>query len=504
MQSKTKIAAFWIVLFACQLPMLVQYSTRLAVDPIYRWLPAVFALAAVAIFIWRWNRSFEQPKTLLLVGCTALGLIVAIVAALFARNWLSVVAFEISAFSFLATHRDRDGRWLASISYALVPLIRLPLGINDRLTRGIADSVAQAVDNILRLAEIPHITYPSSLAVVDGRLYFEQVSYSLFNWPTFVGIAMIYTAIWRRTLVVAIFNAISATFWCYVFQSCVILAEAYFAFPSSLWLRMAIYLATGAIIFLLFISSERGIRGLLMPIQETTNDSKLINPFVLAWNWCFAVSKASSRRASEASAKQAVPRSAWNAIAIILTFTLVVECLRIPSVLTAVRSVPRLNVDVESIRTSLVSEAKVVDYRHAYRSHRVASYTDADIWTLYAPLYATEFLMTCRPQPSYNLAPILLEDGWEVVEPADRSANSAATTPLKYLSQTFRRGRQSLQVYSTWLAPAALDSELQQSSARVGYLVTSQSQFSGEPHAALKEQLAAEFVKFAGEVQKRL
>ncbi len=491
----------WSAIFLAQLPVLAIYVIQLSRNPIYGWIPLLCLLAAGLLFAVRWNRQPELPASRLALLGIMLGLVAASLAALSSRPWLGIVGFIFTAGSFFMRQRNRAGESLFPIWFVLWPLIILPFGGNETLTQWLHLELFQAVEGLLRLGEVLHIAYSNSIAVNDVRLYFDQLVYSSTSWPAFVASAMLYSAIMQRKWFVAVLNYVSSVYWCFAYQCCVALISLLYGISVDTGMFLLLSIAVALAAFLLFVSTERGIRGLLSPITEGLSDARLINPFVVAWNWCFANRKRHSRKSSSTSF--------WNlkttllATSIVVGMVIIAQLSQIPNVLRALQSPGQVRIDESKIQNTAFEKTSIVDYRHSYRSIPMVDGVEADIWTEITPILTAEHVVLSQLSHAFDATDIFVGNGWQLVESASEELKLADEQVLSVRFSSLSKADSDTQLYSVWLTqagkPIASDS-----SGEIGRLVMSAALAPKSCGALSKSSLKSTFERLLADVQSQL
>lgn len=490
---------FWLALLLAQLPVLWIYLTQLGHNPIYGWLPLLCILAAVILFALRWNRQLELPQSVLALFVVACGVVAAGLAAVTGHAWLGIVGLLATSWAFLASQRDGRQQSLLSIWLLTWPLVRLPAGGNDALTQLLNTQLTDAIEGILRLREVPHVTYPNAIGIPGTRLYFDQLVYSPLSWPAFVSVAMLCSAIWRREWYIAALNVLAALFWCFAFQTCVLLASIRFAIPTDSVSFKLVLQVGGVIAFLLFLSTERGVRCLLRPITEGLSDARLVNPFVLAWNWCFATRKKRAARDTRMWGNPVTLRASLVA----LFFLFVLQLFQVPSVLRASGTLSRPVFDAAAVQKQVFQDNSVVDYRHTNRSAPLVIGQEAEVWTEYSPISMTEHVWLSNKQRPFDAKRLFEMDGWQLVDSKSESIQLANGQVLNIGDASFSREPRHAQTYFAWLSEDGRPLNVDDAQAN-GYLLMSAARLSKSCSELSKRSMRATFLKFVDAVQTQL
>lgn len=490
---------FWLALLLAQVPVLWIYLSQLVRNPIYGWLPLLCLLAAVVLFALRWNRRLELPLRVVALVVVAGGVATAGLAAITGHAWLAIVGFLATTWGFFVSQRGAGEQSLLSIWFLTWPLVRLPSGSNDALTQRLNNQLTGAIEAILRLWEVPHVTYPNSIAVSGTRLYFDQFVYSPVSWPAFLSVAMLYSAIMRREWYIAAFNLISAFFWCFAFQTLVLLTSIHLQISTESIAFKFLLLAGGLIAFLLFVSTERGVRGLLRPITEGLSDARLVNPFVYAWNWCFTPRKKRSNSGPPLWDNRAtLPAS----LALILS-VFALQLFQLPSVLRASEMPTRPVLDAAVVQKQVFPDSAVVDYRHTNRSAPLVIGQEAEVWTEYSPISMTEHVWLSQKQRPFNAIRFFEVAGWQVDQANVEAIQRPDGLVLNIGDASFSKDRRHAQTFFVWLSDQGQPLSLDEAQEK-GYLIMSAARFSKSCSELSKRYMKATFLKFVDAVQAQL
>ena len=490
----------WAVVLAAQLPMLSVYLLRLAQDPIYGFLPGCLLLVTGLLIGLNWDRRWELPRRPVPLLGAAVGLLAGLLAAIAGYDWLAGFGFWCTAGAWLATHHQADGQRLLPVWYVLWGLLRLPLGANASLTHSLASEVKHGLESLLRLQQIPHVSFDAAIEVLAGRLYVDQFVYSILGWPLFVAVAMLHSALWCRPWLVAAMNVPSAIVWCFVFHLGWMWATLRFSLlqesgPPS-WL--GVLWGVGA--YALFVSAERGIRVLLWPISDSSLDARLINPFVRGWN--SIVVQGSRRGKSWRLAEHWLsPRASWGLVSG-MVLMLLLQLWQAPR---AVAEVALTNAGLEpgSLQEFVFQKAQLYDYRRSYFNPPLIAGRATDVWTVYAPLVTSEHAIDVHLRPVTQILQSAEAGGWEVEAEELVPTTLPDGQALTYGSAGLKHGRRVAHVYYAWLGadgtpidPAAADSR--------GYLLVSWADLVPIHAAAARRDLLTEFSRLVVAARNQL
>lgn len=501
MKSPVPHSVLWALVFLAQLPLLVLYLLRLQRDPIYGWWPLV-ALLVVALLVWRrWDGRTELPRRRLPAIGLCLGVLAGLAAGLLGNTWLAGFAFCCISGAWLATHHQHNGIRLSSIAYITWSLLQIPLGGNAALTQFLGISLERSIESLLRLLQVPHVFFSDAVEVIGVTFYFDQAVYSWLSWPLFLTLAMIHSAIWRRTWFEAVFNAFSALFWCFAFRCGLLLICLQLGMPLDSWGAAALSMVCGALACGMFLSAERGLRLLLQPISESSLDSRFANPYVIAWNYCF--SPPAPRKAKRRPEQQRLRGStAWIVLAGV-TVTGALQLVSIPRAWATISSAGDLALDRNALQAFVFQKQEDYEHRCAYHTTLLASHRKVDIWSVYAPLSTTEHILDLGPQPVFELQSHLALGGWEVDSAAQVPAKLPDGQQLIYGDIAMHQGRQQAHVYYAWLGDHGSPLPIAPN-AGSGYLIICKVELVEAYAAATKRTAVAEFSRFVVGVQTQL
>jgi len=365
----------------------------------------------------------------------------------------------------------------------------------------VADAVERSIESILNWVQFPYVKFDSAIEILGHRYYYDQAVYSMMSWPVFIAVAMLYSTIWRRTWIEALLNAISAVGWCFVFQCGLLLTCIRFSVEANSWSMWWLAGLWAAYACGLFVSTERGLRILLQPISESSLDSRLVNPFVLAWNWCFATR--SLRASGQRLGERWFSRSTSWVLVGGMVLTLVLQLVQAPRALAALSIGSRLLIDAHELQEFVFQKGEEYEYRHTYHSPPLVIDREVDIWTVYAPLSTTEHIICIQPRPVFDLETLIESQGGQM-EPIEYvPAKLPNGQHLTYGSIALNRGRQPAHVYYAWLDAKGVPLEPTQNTGS-GYLLMSQAEFVKIYSATAKRILVAEFSRFVVGIQNQL
>jgi hypothetical protein len=500
MTPALSLTAIWALIFAAQIPMVAIYLLRLARDPLYGWWPSVLLLCGLILVAWQWDRRLNYPSRLLPFVSLIVGIVAALGSAWLQADWLAGLGLCFTAYAFLATHRHRNGTTLTPLSYITWGVLMVPLGGNTWLTNEFALSVERGVANILRLLDVPHINYFGAIRIPGVKYYIDEAVYSYLGWPLFVAVGLLYSAYFRRTWWEAVLNVLSAMLWCYTFHCGLLLTYAVYSLDPQSWGAGWAVCGWASVAWLLFLSTERGLRILLLPISESSADARLVNPFILAWNWCFSKPK---RRRVNSDQSGPWSKTALRLALVVLGLTLLSQILQAPRTWAALHNVNNLNLNRPELETFVFKNEWQFDYRHTVHAPPLVLNRQVDVWTVTAPLATTEHILFSQPQPVFDVNLLAATEGWRIEGQELVPARLPDGQPLIYGTVTLRQGRQYVRLLYGWLGvdgrplqPDAVDA--------AGYLLISRSELVELCHVNASKNAITLFSRFVVGVQNQI
>lgn len=486
--------------------MLAAYGLRLLGNPVYGWWPVLIPLLTL-VFVWlRWDMRVEFPRHLMALLALSLGIIAAFLSALLRSDWLAGVGLVSTSGAFLVSHHQRDGKSLAPIWYLWWSILRLPGDGTSQLTLFFAEQVEKSTRSILRFANLPHVEYSSAIEIPGARYYFDQNIYSMLSWPLFIAAAMFYSSLMRRTWIEAALNLLQSLFWCFAFHIALFLSCVLIPLPPNSWQVPCAAALWGIVAFALFLSSERGVRVLLQPISESSSDARLINPLVLAWNWCLTVRTKTTSKWRIAETWFQSPALWVFAVAVCLT--LLVQLIQSPRALAAWAAVRPLRVDAHELAEFMFTKGEDFDYRHTRHSPPLVLAREVDIWTSFAPLATTEHILDIHERQVFDLSTIFSNLGSSTLDVQMDEMEFIliklpSGQPLTYGKVDIRIGKQPAYLLFAWLSPNGepLDPS---NHLGMGYLLMSKVELVVANQQATKTRARGEFSRFVVGVQNQL
>ncbi len=285
----------WIVsLFASAIGVAVHWHALTWQAP---WVIIADSTIILLLFLFLWNRRFSPLESLLPASLTLLGLSLSATSILLPIPWFTVAGLALVIAGFLFAQRsnapspsedeledDPADETLGKLSWLLVPIVGIPASVHARLIESAATSMVASVDSILRFVRIPHVVLERSIELSAQNVQLTEITALPWNWQTFVSLAAIYSILMGRVWAVTLGNVLVSVFWWFAFHVGCMLLQCVFLNQGTIVAPLAIYLVCGILCCVLFLSTERGLRGLLAPVADGSGDSTQANPLIFAWN----------------------------------------------------------------------------------------------------------------------------------------------------------------------------------------------------------------------------
>lgn len=245
----------------------------------------VLALASIGIFlILRGSRRLPIPNAFAAFGCLA-GLAIASVGLLFTLHWLTSFGAVASAFAILGMQLNKPGDdYLTSLAWFLVPasLCVAQQELNPEFTT--LGAVSGHGHSVLNWFQIPHDLDMRTIRTTKGTEELPDIDSLLFSWPLAAFCGVLYSVILKRDWAVTGCNLFSGIVWWYLCLLGWLTTLASLRHSGNETASGVILGALGFAAVLLFLSTERGIRGILAPVTDATGDRREANPLIFWWN----------------------------------------------------------------------------------------------------------------------------------------------------------------------------------------------------------------------------
>lgn len=490
----------WGGTFLIQTPMLVDYFSQLVRYPSYTWLPTVLAAVAVALFLWTWDWQLRVPNAAAPLGLTIFGLTLSLGAAVFDFRWLAILGLLFSVAGFLVAQRERAGGRSGSLLFVLpvvLGLVRPPMGGFEWFQSSMSEWITGTACNVLRLVHLPHVQQQAAISLPGMRYYPEMMVHSSLGWPLFVALAMIHSAVFRRSWAIVLFNWCSACAVCFLFHCGVVLSIAYGrsreAVGQENW--PLLYVLWGLAAWLTFLSAERGMRGAIAPIADGTEDARQSNPLVVGWNRLFSPSGLVQSQGAELSV------SRWKLALVVLGLvgigSLVAQAARLREQITAEDPgvVAKIWRPDAAMVPSVWMDSEVVDFHHVQSLIRSEWGNHADVWIQYLPERTTELVVAGKSRRWRKLPALYLAKGWDEASPVELVKN-AADGKTAFSTATFVRENQHLVLYFAGIGEDGRGIPARASESEKCFMVHLATTFGREPSDLMRATLANEFAVF--------
>lgn len=491
-------ALFWLIVLIALAPSMLGYLRRLWGDSIYHWLPlACLTLGSVVVLL-RWDRNLRIPSSYGSISALACAATCGCVLAFFHWTWFAFPCFLMATASFALSNTDRSAKPLTSSCWFVIALLSLPLGMMDQVLLFSHELIRTLSINLLKWQAIPHVDLIASIGFPSGRLYVEDQLQSWLSLPLFFSLAMLYSSVFKRSILVTGCNmALSYVTFILFHVGLVTLVGAFDISLRPCWHWWQATLSLGALSALFFVSAERGFRCLLAPISDEIGGSQQINPIVAAWNYLqgFDAYRSQARKRNQSlSLSRSLP------IAFILSGILLLSQVFVvpPSLASATATQPA--VSREKFKDILSTES-IVDYRQVTRVVLPEQGVVSDVWTTYLPSRTTQFSLLYEPMPRGNLAHLYTNSGWRQENRQEDAKGDAARAVA--LTKSGMHGR-LMWAYSTHageLLPASTDL---QSIDQPLITIQCMAAVLEEPSKEAEDQIQQEFVKFSAAVAQKL
>ena len=253
----------------------------------------VALLTFVAMVFSRWNRVTSFPGTwasrILFVGGIACYLLSAMVGSV----WIAIVGWTLHCGAWLATHagsRDNDYRKLLIHWPTLCMLLQLPNLLETKLVLAYKHLLSVVTTSCFEVLGVPFrndnlvFEFAQTTLSVDEVLVNSQT----IAWMLFVSCVIV--AWLRRPLALLPAYLTIALFWTlgtHLVQLAVIgfARQRYQLEFSTGWLTVLLNTTTLVMAVGLFLSSDRLLRILFMPVPLEESSRGPLNPINRGWNW---------------------------------------------------------------------------------------------------------------------------------------------------------------------------------------------------------------------------
>jgi hypothetical protein len=293
----------WAVPLVVPLPIVLSaiHTSLLQIPnwPAYAFSNSVWCVAAiafVAMVFSRWDRVERLPDTLPSRLLFIAGIVCLAVSVCVYSPSLATAGWVLYSGAWLATHGDEReasqgnsyGRLLGHWP-ALCVLTQFPAVVQSQVAKIYYDLLARVVGVVFDALRIPFHAH-------DHTFEFSQSTFSIVDSlvaaPTMVWTMFVYCMIiaWLRRPVVLLPAYMGlATLWTFGMHALqfIVIATVRQRFELDFtvgWLSIALSVSTLAIAFGLFLSSDRLMQILFMPVPLEETHRGPLNPIIRAWN----------------------------------------------------------------------------------------------------------------------------------------------------------------------------------------------------------------------------
>lgn len=413
-------------------------------------------------------------------------------------TWFVFPCLCLAIASFGICNCDRKQKALTSSTWFALALFSLPLGYMDQFLFASHELIRSLSINLLRWQTIPHVDLIASIGFPSGRLYIADQLQSWLSWPLFFSAAMVYSAAFKRSVLVTGCNFVLSYVAFILFHvGIAFFVGAYDIATRPVWQVWQMTVPLGLLSFLFFVSAERGIRCLLAPISDEIGGSQQINPVVAAWNY---IQGFDAYRSQERRKKRSFVSSKAFPIAFTLSIILLGSQGFVVKQLLQTPNAAELSIDRDQFSDILSSET-IVDHRRVSRVVLPEQGVVSDVWTTYLPSRTTQFSLLFEPTPHGNLARLYTASGWRVDDEMAEAADESASAVALLKEGVFGRLMWAYVTYDGKLLPASTNTmDLNEP------LITVQCMAAilEDPSRDAEQQIQKEFLQFSASVANKL
>lgn len=281
MNSKSTYLAIWLACLAIQLLIcypVIRTGTSL-------WLFVAIPLVTLGAFIWKWDQAIHFPDHWGTITLLCSGLGISALSCLIGQTPLACLGLSLSLFAFFATHEDLQQHKLTHLGWLLFPILAAPTLASEWIASGSRAAMLSAAENILRLFKTPFVALDNSIRIPTQTLTIHDSADSYLGWQVFVLIAVGYSILLGRNWIITFLNSVSAWGWWFVFHSSLLVATAVLTNNGAMLSSISLVILCLMAVVLLFLSTERGLRGIFAAIEDGSGDGRNANPFIVTWNF---------------------------------------------------------------------------------------------------------------------------------------------------------------------------------------------------------------------------
>lgn len=292
MNSKSTYSAIWLACIAIQILIcspVIRTGTSLG-------LFLAIPLVTLGLFVWKWDQVIRFPNhwgTLTLL-CSGLG--ISALSTLIGQTTLACFGLSLTMFAFFATHEDLQQHKLTHLGWLLFPILAAPTLASDWIAAGSRASILSVAGNILRTLKTPFVLLDDAIKIPTQTLTIHDSADSYLGWQAFAFIAVIYSLLLGRNWIITFLNVVSACCCWFVFHCGILVATAVLRNNGAMLNSISLFVLCILAVVLLFLSTERGLRGIFAPIEDGSGDARNANPLIVTWNFLDARKIATGRK----------------------------------------------------------------------------------------------------------------------------------------------------------------------------------------------------------------
>ncbi len=263
--------------------------------PVFVFEILVWFIAAIAwgvLVLSRWNKVTRFPDSLLCLLLFAGGIACYFSSVLASSVSIAIAGWTLLCGAWLATHagsKDNDHRRLLSYWPALCMFLRVPDFLETKIVLAYAQLLDVVVGSCFDVLRIPFRNDSLAFEFAQSTLSIDE---TLVNAPSIVWMMFMSCTIvaWlRRPLALMPAYLSVAIFWTFgmhlIQLAAIAFARQRFALDFSTgWLSVALTATTLIMAVGLYLSSDRLIRILFMPVPLEDSPRGPLNPITSVWN----------------------------------------------------------------------------------------------------------------------------------------------------------------------------------------------------------------------------
>ena len=263
--------------------------------PVYVFGILIWCVAALAFGVLvfsRWNRETRFPDTLLCRLLFTAGIGCYLASVLASSVSIAIAGWTLLSGAWMATHvglKDSANQRLWSYWPAICMLVQLPVFLEAKIELAYKQSLAAVISSCFDVLRIPFHNDNLTFEFAETTLSIDNalVNSQSIVWMMFMSCVIV--AWLRRPLVLLPVYLSIAAFWTFgthlVQLAVIAFARQRFELDFSTgWLSIALTTATLIVTAGLFLSSERLLRIVFMPVPLEDSPRGPINPITSVWN----------------------------------------------------------------------------------------------------------------------------------------------------------------------------------------------------------------------------